>query len=198
MGTSHQPTLIAPANEEIDAAIEKLGRYCIIHPWPGGYKSYMKQWANDRWAALIRAMESQFDSLVLTGAPSDIAGARELHQLLQQSPVCGTVVNVAGTYSLPQTVRLIQKAKLVVSINTGIAHIAAAMQKPQVCIQGPTNAKRWGPYSTNTIVVTPAAGTFGYLNHGFEYHRAKENCMDNISVQDALSAVENLMGRSIV
>jgi len=193
-GTSHQPTLIVPANEEIDAAIAKFGSYCIIHPWPGGYKSHMKQWANERWAALMRAIESQFDCLVVTGGPSDIAEARELHRLLQQSPVCGTVVNVAGTYSLAQTVRLIQKAKLVISINTGISHIAAALQKPQVCIQGPTNAKRWAPYSTSTIVVTPSTGTFGYLNYGFEYHRAKENCMDNISVQDTLIAIEKLMG----
>jgi hypothetical protein len=36
----------------------------------------------------------------------------------------------------------------------------------------------------------PDEGCFGYLNYGYEYNRAKENCMENISVDKVYNAIE--------
>jgi ADP-heptose:LPS heptosyltransferase len=189
-GTSHFPSLRIVEDAGIKALIQKLGKYCIIHPWPGGYKSYMKQWADAKWVQLIERIKNDYDYIVLTGAPSDVKKSAELYSMIQRVAVCEKVMDVAGKYSLSQMVFLIRHASKVISIDTGIAHISAALHKPQICIQGPANSKRWAPYNSNTRVVIPSKGTFGYLSYGYEYDRARGNCMNNISVEQVYQAVK--------
>ena len=79
---------------------------------------------------------------VLTGGRNDIDKSAFLAGELGNGGV--QVTDLAGTCSLAQTAALIQRADAVVSVNTGIMHMAAALGTPVVGLDGPTSSLRWG------------------------------------------------------
>jgi ADP-heptose:LPS heptosyltransferase len=179
------PRLQVPHTEVQDSS-----SYAVFHPWPGGLKKELKQWPLKRWVRLAEELVASDMKVVLTGAESDRAGNDELLSRLQAS-TRNHVSSVAGV-SLRQTRAILAGADLVVSVNTGIMHMAAAMGLPLVALHGPTSAKRWGPVSPNALVVNSSAAGCGYLNLGWEYPMKPPPCMECISyrsVRDACAAV---------
>lgn len=181
------PKIIVNTSEKVNNFIKDNEPFCLIHAWPGGLNSEMKEWNKNYWVQLISAIKTEYKNFFLTGAPSDNSKSEELIQLIHSEGILN-VINLSGKLTLSETVYIISKSKFVFSVNTGIAHIAAALNKSQICLHGPTNVNRWRPYSENTLSVTPSKGKYGYLHFGSEYNLADGNCMDNISVSDVLNA----------
>jgi ADP-heptose:LPS heptosyltransferase len=88
--------------------------------------------------------------------------------------------NRAGL-SLAATAALLAKARLVVSVNTGVMHLAAAVGVPLIALHGPTSARRWGPVGPRAIALESPCDGCGYLDLGFEYSRQPRHCMNAIS-----------------
>src|SRR5262249_4543208 len=47
------------------------GEYVVFHLWPGGYRSYLKEWQVERWLQLGSSLSSLGLRIVLTGATSE-------------------------------------------------------------------------------------------------------------------------------
>ncbi len=200
ISSDHQPPSIhLEYTSNVNELVRSFNKYCIIHPWPGGVNSFMKEWSIENWCSLIKKIYNDFDTIIITGGNTDREKNLGLIQVasrfLEDS---SKIVNGAGVYTLNETAMLIKKAKVIFSVNTGIAHLAASFNVKQICLHGPTNVKRWGPYSNKTISVVPEKGVFGYLNFGFEYHLAKGNCMDNISVDTVYNCYLQAMNKTSV
>jgi len=187
-GTHHPPKINYTITNKIQDFVESSGKYCIIHPWPGGYKSQLKQWDNRRWAEMVQRIDKHFDYIVLTGAPSDMKKSQELESMIYEAHPGCKLINASGMFNLGETAYLLYKAAFIISIDTGISHISASFNKPMICLQGPASSIRWRPYSDRAVVINPDRGTYGYLSFGFEYHKAKEDCMKNISVDTVYQA----------
>lgn len=82
------------------------------------------------------------DPVVLLGGPDDIEAGETL-----VSMVGSRVVNACGKLNLNQSASIVEQSRLVITHDTGLMHIAAALRKPMVSI--------WG----NTI---PAFGMYAY------------------------------------
>jgi len=72
----------------------------------------------------------------------------------KDKPVCEEIAalaphvrNVAGVTTLSQAVALIARAKAVVSNDSGLLHIASALNRPIVAIYGPTDPQHAPPFS---------------------------------------------------
>jgi ADP-heptose:LPS heptosyltransferase len=76
----------------------------------------------------------------------------------------------------------------VVSVNTGIMHMADALSGSLVALHGPTNARRWGPVSTTSISLESPLPGAGYLDLGFEFPRQVPDCMKALSFDTVLTA----------
>ncbi len=183
-----RPSIKNNGSAKSEELIHASGKYCVIHPWPGGYKSYMKEWDIENWAQLILLIHKDFHKIIITGAPTDVEKTEHLMTTIKSNKQVNNVISVAGVTVLSETIDLIAHARVIFSVNTGITHIAAAFDVNQICLHGPTNAKRWGPYSSKSIGVVPSSGKYGYLNFGFEYNLAQGNCMENISVDAVYKA----------
>ncbi|MFH0893881.1 MAG: glycosyltransferase family 9 protein [Bacteroidota bacterium] len=86
--------------------------------------------------------------VILLGGPTD----REVGEKI--SKACGELVfNACGIFTLGQSAALIKNAKVVISPDTGLMHISAALHKPLISI--------WG----NTI---PEFGMYPYYPKGME------------------------------
>lgn len=165
----------------------------ILHPWASGFRSGLREWPESRWAALAGGLLADGARLAITGGPADRARSEQLAALIGRSD---RVDILAGRATLTETASVIAGAKAVVSVNTGVMHLAAAMETPLVALHGPTNPARWGPLGDQVRVVGPDRRRGGaYLHLGFEYPRDPPDCMGMIGVDEVRAALADL-GRS--
>jgi ADP-heptose:LPS heptosyltransferase len=170
------------------------GPFVVFHPWAGGSRAALKQWSDHNWIALAEVLASRHLSIVVTGAPSDVAASEALVRLGRDRNL--PMRSVAGEANLAEVAALMSLARLVVSVNTGIAHLAAAVGVPVVTLHGPTNPKRWRPIGPHCVAIVPDAPPHiptGYLNLGFEFPPDVPPCMDYISVSSVIDAIDAVL-----
>jgi heptosyltransferase-2 len=141
----------APAREAREILREagaRAGRP-LVTVCPGSTNSRAKRWPAERFAAVADMLAEGFGAeVVLVGAAeeSDISG--EVARLMRARPVVLT-----GKTDLPQTAAVLRAADLLVTNDTGPAHVAAAVGCPVVVIFGPTNPETTRPFSATAEVV---------------------------------------------
>lgn len=118
----------------------------VIHP---GAASRARRWPVDRFAAVARAERGAGRPVVITGSPSERALAEELARLagLPRSSVR------AGQTGLRRLISVVAAAGRVVSGDTGIAHLATALETPSVLLFGPVSPQEWGPPKRSRHIV---------------------------------------------
>ncbi len=185
------PSIKAPLPSAQVAAAMRTP-YVILHLWPGGTGSALKEWPSERWKRLAEELVSRGYNLILSGAASDRGGNESIVHQVRRSGTA-TVANLAGS-SLGDTAALLAAAQLVVSVNTGVMHLAAALGVPVVALHGPTSAKRWGPVSERAIAISSPLAGCAYLNLGFEYPRRPPECMKAITFEAVFAACLRALG----
>lgn len=161
--------------------------FVVFHLWPGGYRSELKEWPLSSWRELARRLAARGYSIVLTGSEADAARTEEFARSC--NGVADSIESVAGRYPLRELPGLLRRASCVVSVNTGVMHLAAAAGAPTVALNGPTSEARWGPVGARAMSVNSDLPGCGYLNLGFEYDGRRTDCMCGISVDRVVDAV---------
>jgi ADP-heptose:LPS heptosyltransferase len=110
----------------------------IVHP---GAKSGLRRWPADRFAATAHALTALGHDVVVTGSPDEAPLAHRVAREAGLSP--GAVL--AGHTGLRDLAGLVGHARLLVSGDTGIAHLATAYGTPSVVLFGPVPPRLWGP-----------------------------------------------------
>lgn len=128
-------------------ASEPFARIVAVAP---GARWETKCWLPERYASTIDALHgsSEDTACVLLGGPDEISRCAEITSRCRTTPL-----DLAGKTSLRQLAALIERADLVICQDSATAHIAAALDRPLVCITGPTNPLRTGPYRRMSDVV---------------------------------------------
>jgi heptosyltransferase I len=163
----------------------------IFHLWPGGTQSQLKEWVAPHWQSLAQEILKIGDfSFVLTGAPVDRERSEAFIQNLP-ADLRLKFQNSAGL-SLQQTLQLLQESCLLVSVNTGIMHVGAALGLPTVGLHGPTNPLRWGPLGSHARAVLSESPGAGTLNLGFEYQH-QTDYMKDLTVEKVLMSCRELL-----
>ncbi|HTS10141.1 MAG TPA: glycosyltransferase family 9 protein [Candidatus Eisenbacteria bacterium] len=166
--------------------------YVAFHGWSAGYRGYMKEWPEEHWLALAEAVSSLGYEVVLTGGPADHDRAEALASRLK-SLSGGHSLSFAGKTDLTETIRILKHAVAVVSVNTSVVHLAAAVGTPVVSINGPVNGTRWGPLGPNAVSVDSEGPDCGYLDLGFEYDGHRDDCMAAIKPDLVFETLMNLL-----
>ncbi|MEV1328777.1 glycosyltransferase family 9 protein [Micromonospora costi] len=110
----------------------------VLHP---GSKITAKRWPADRFAALARGLAERGHRVVLTGT----AGERGLAARVAAAAGLPTEAVLAGRTGLGELAALVADARVVVSGDTGVAHLATGYGTPSVVLFGPVPPDRWGP-----------------------------------------------------
>ena len=110
----------------------------IMHP---GAASPSRRWPPERFAAVARALAAAGERVLITGTMAERPVARRV----AQAAGLGTESVLAGQTSLPDLAALVAAASLVVSNDTGMAHLAVAYGTPSVTLFGPVAPALWGP-----------------------------------------------------
>ncbi|MDC7222661.1 MAG: glycosyltransferase family 9 protein [Spirochaetales bacterium] len=168
------------------AESDRENPYAVVHMFPSGYKARYKEWSDDRWIRLMNGLTERGIPLVVTGGPVDEERAGKVIALCDRG---GLIRNGAGKSNLAQTGEILRKAVLVISVNTGIMHMAAAYGQRVVALHGPTSVRRWGPVSSDAVNFTATSPSAGCLHLGFEYDRRDSRSLDTIDPDRVLELV---------
>lgn len=166
--------------------------YIVLHPWASGYRSHLREWPPSRWIDLAMVLLSSGYRVTITGGARDCGRADALADAIGAE---AQIDVLAGRATLRETALKLLGASAVVSVNTGIMHLAALLGRPTIGLHGPTNARRWGPIGRLCTVVGPGPESgCGYLNLGFEYPQSPPDCMARISVEEVVNHLGRILG----
>lgn len=167
------------------------GRFAVCHLWAGGHNGWRKEWPAERWRAVVRALLDEGLDVVLTGSAEDVAASADFERYCSRHGM--QVANLAGRSTLAELAALLERSAMVVSVNTGIMHMAAAVGAPTVDLHGPTRASRWGGVGSHVRAVESALPGCGFLNLGWEYRGQREDCMLGVDADAVVGAVRELL-----
>ncbi|HEX8627162.1 MAG TPA: glycosyltransferase family 9 protein [Catenuloplanes sp.] len=110
----------------------------VVHP---GAKHAWRRWPAERFASVARSLTGAGHRVVLTGSPAE----RDLALRIARAADLPLTAVLAGRTGLVELAALVAHARLLVSGDTGIAHLATAYRTRSVLLFGPMSPRRWGP-----------------------------------------------------
>ncbi|PWU53726.1 glycosyl transferase [Micromonospora globispora] len=125
-------TLRRPSAAEVPAGAT------VVHP---GSKINAKRWPAERFAAVGRELTRRGHRVVLTGS----ADERDLAARVAHDAGLPPEAVLAGRTDLAELAALVAGARLVVSGDTGVAHLATGYGTASVVLFGTVSPARWGP-----------------------------------------------------
>lgn len=126
------------------------GPYVVVNVNVGAL-ALERRWPAESFAELIRRFGRETDlDLVLIGSVQERAYVGRIAGLAGRGP---RLHDLTGTTSLAELAHLLAGAALVVSSDSGPAHLAAAVGAPVVALFGPETPERYGPVGPRVRVI---------------------------------------------
>ncbi len=120
------------------AAPPQAARATVLHP---GAKDPGRRWPIDRWVAVAKAVAAGGNSVVVTGSSDERPVAM---QIARETGLDDSAV-LAGRTDLLELTAVVAEARVLVSNDTGVAHLATALRTPSVVLFGEVSPAQWGP-----------------------------------------------------
>ncbi len=118
---------------------------------PGSINSRAKRWPAERYAELADRLAESGSNVALIGSPAELDVAREVGKHARSQPIVLT-----GKTSVAEATAIISIADVLVTNDTGPAHIGAALNTPTLVIFGPTNPLTTYPMSADAEIMRRA------------------------------------------
>ncbi|MES4615224.1 MAG: ADP-heptose--LPS heptosyltransferase RfaF [Ewingella sp.] len=129
----------------------------VIGFCPGAEFGPAKRWPHYHYAALAEKLIADGYQVVLFGSAKDHPAGEDIRAALTDSAQA-LCLNLAGKTSLDQAVVLIAACQAVVSNDSGLMHVAAALNKPMVALYGPSSPDFTPPLSQHAKVIRLITG----------------------------------------
>ncbi|AXA65677.1 lipopolysaccharide heptosyltransferase II [Pseudomonas oryzihabitans] len=144
---------IDPASR--DAALERFGLSLdrpVLALCPGAEFGEAKRWPAEHYAAVADARLRQGWQVWLFGSQKDAPGGEEIREWVTPG-FEEDVYNLAGRTSLAEAIDLLSCAGAVISNDSGLMHVAAALDRPLVAVYGSTSPGFTPPLASQVEVV---------------------------------------------
>lgn len=157
----------------------------ILAVCPGAEFGPAKRWPEEHYAAVANAKLAEGWCVWIFGSPKDSVVANKIMELTQNR-----CVDLTGKTKLEEAVDLLSLSTAVVSNDSGLMHIAAALKKPLVAVYGPTTAGFTPPLHDKAKILTQALGCQPCFKR--ECPLKHQQCMKDLAPQRVLQAVAEL------
>lgn len=147
-------------NDDDRAAVRELRSRVVLHPGSG---SETKNWPIKNWIELGRALLAAGREMTVVAGEADAARTAIL-----RSAWAGKAVRFAEYLPLPHLAALLEGTTFV-GHDSGVSHIAAAVNAHCILLFGPTNPAVWAPIGDNVTVSRAPKGEMSSLEAGEVY-----------------------------
>ena len=154
---------------------------------------FTKRWLLINYFQLTQKLIEKKYYVILAGAPAE----KELNEyILNKIDNKAYVKNIAGDFDLLDSAALIEKIDLVVCNDSGILHIANAMNTPVFAIFGPTvKSLGYFPYQKNDYVFEADLECRPCGSHGgIKCPKKHFNCMKMVTVEVVFNEIIKRLG----
>jgi heptosyltransferase-2 len=141
-----------------------------------------KQWPVEHFASLINLLRQQGVNVCLLGSPKDIEVGNQIESLC-----CEPIFNLCGKTSLLDVIDVLAACHVAVSNDSGLMHIAAAVDTPVVAMYGATTPTYTPPLhpKAKSFYVKLACSPCWQRTCQYQHYR----CLKDIMPQDVFHAV---------
>lgn len=161
---------------------------------PGAEFGPAKRWPERHYASVIRYYVEKGWQAWLFGSQNDVEVAESICGYLPEG-LQSAVYNLAGRTQLADAIDLLSVADAVVSNDSGLMHIAAALQRNLVAVYGSSSPEFTPPLNKNKAIVrlglecSPCFKRECPLKH--------LNCLEQLSADNVIFSLDKLVGQSI-
>jgi ADP-heptose:LPS heptosyltransferase len=148
-----------------------------------------KQWATENFARVAEYLSEKGLQIVAVATKKEREVLENLKKL-SKAPVI-----TFDELTLPEITALASEAKIFVGNDSGIAHIAAAVNTPSVVVFGSSNVNHWRPWTDAPHEVVyeklPCQPCAGYFCKEFDAPR----CILSVKTERVIEAVEKVLSQ---
>lgn len=175
------PVLAVPSQSRVPKVLGDAG-HVVIAP---GAVSPLRAWPAKLFAEIAGNISARTPfRVVLTGLASERQTGTSVARTCSVPPI-----NLIGKLSVNDLIAVLKTAKLVITNETGTAHLAAALRVPTVCLVGGGHFGRFVPYPAEAC---QAGITLVALQHAMPCYHCNWQCIHPIGQFDPAPCVSGI------
>jgi len=153
-----------------------------------------RRWPYENFVELIKNILKQHNiKIIFIGAKAESSSIESILKLVKNS----NAVNLAGKLNIRQLAYLFENAKLLIANDSGPLHLAVTMGTRTISFFGPETPVLYGPRGEGHIVFFKNINCSPCINvhesKTVKCYRDKLKCMESISVQEVIDAVNRVL-----
>jgi heptosyltransferase-2 len=192
--TDELPAIEAPSLQvaagEVAQALQALGlgdqTGRLLALCPGAEFGPAKRWPSAAYAELARHYQQRGWRVWLFGSAKDAEVCQEINRLSEER-----CTDLSGRTTLAQAVALLSLADGVVSNDSGLMHVAAALQRPLVAVYGSTDPGFTPPLNRNSRIVRLGLECSPCFKR--ECPLGHLDCLNRLPASQVVAALEELL-----
>ena len=161
-------------------------RKILIGLAPGATYGAAKKWFPERFAEVADRLDAEFSIQgIVLGGKADSETAQEVKKIAHTE-----LMNLAGRTNLREAIYLISQCRLFISNDSGLMHVAGALNIPTIAIFGSTNPVTTSPPGKKSVIIRKEVSCSPCLKKTCP---TDFQCMQLISVEDVFEAAERIL-----
>lgn len=154
-----------------------------------------KRWIPRRFGTVGNYFAQQGYQVILIGGEKDCPTGSEVGSFIPKLSA-----DFSGRLSLQESLALIQKARILITNDTGVMHMASAVQTPVVAVFGPTTRQLgFYPFRATSKVMERDLDCRPCSYHGSQRcPKTHFRCMREIECRDVIEAAEELLNQESI
>jgi len=200
--TERKPDYFLTGEDQLqaEAALDREGLlprawYAVVTPGGGeswGKDAGFKRWATTYFAEALNKMQEQvpFEAVVFLGSGQEAELAESVERDFK-----GKAVNLCGKISLGASAAVLKRAAFLLANDSGMVHMARALEVPIVALYGPVDAGCYGPFPKGPQYVAIGREDLECrpCYKGFRYNSAcvMRECLTELYPQDVLRRIRD-------
>jgi len=186
-----EPRLSAPQScEKVEQILKESGRDSdgvIIGMAPHAAYGPAKRWPIENFLQLADVLFKKYDCRIVVFGSDEDAGA-----YLEHSEGSVDILDLSGKLDLREAAYMLKRCVCLVSNDTGIAHVAAAVGTPVVSIFGSTSPRWTSPIGKNNVVLYKRAECSPCFDRECRFGHYR--CLRGIATEAVFDAVQEAVG----
>jgi lipopolysaccharide heptosyltransferase II len=178
------------ARSTIDLLLRGLGlgrggRWMVIHP---GASAPSRRYSPQGFAEAARTLAGEGYKVIFTGTNGESELVREIQEMMGVSSL-----SLAGKLRLAEMAALLERTPLLISNNTGPAHMAAALKTPVVDLYALTNPQHTPWAVAHRVLYHDVPCKYCYKSVCPEGHH---NCLNLVRPEQVVTAARELLAET--